>query len=178
MEKGSQITMSEKADSQGKFEVRLDPDAIKEYNNLDNSVTVIVNKAIDELETRADEVGKTLGKKHFSNLTGCKEIKLRNAGIRIVFRVTNEIIDTLKVVYILAIEQRSKHNVFKIAGGRLDKIKNIPKSEIKDELSKGKKWQLMCVIKVYFFVFATTHNSLINGYTVDKTDTTTDLRMA
>lgn len=36
-----------------RFDVRLDPDASKEYNKLDNSVLPEVNKAIDELEYRA-----------------------------------------------------------------------------------------------------------------------------
>lgn len=61
-----------------RFEVRLDPDAVKEYQKIDNSVIEMVDKAIDELETRADEVGKPLGNKRDIKLAGCKEIKLRD----------------------------------------------------------------------------------------------------
>jgi mRNA interferase RelE/StbE len=46
--------------SNKKFDVRLDPDAVKEYNRIDGSVLNIVNKAIDELQYRADEIGKIL----------------------------------------------------------------------------------------------------------------------
>ena len=35
-----------------RFDVRLDTDALKEYNKLENSVLEIVNKQIDELELR------------------------------------------------------------------------------------------------------------------------------
>ncbi len=42
-----------------KFDVRFDPDALKEYRKLDKSVLPIVNKVIDELEYRADEIGKS-----------------------------------------------------------------------------------------------------------------------
>lgn len=91
-----------------KFDVRLDHDALKEYQKLDGSVLGIVNKVIDELEYRADEFGKTLGNKGNTKLAGYKEIKLREAGIKIVFRVTNETVEVLRVVYILIIERRSR----------------------------------------------------------------------
>ena len=52
-----------------KFDIRLDPDASKEYNKLDNSVIEIVNKIIDELEYRANKIGKNfLTRKHNSFL--------------------------------------------------------------------------------------------------------------
>ncbi|MBP1933225.1 hypothetical protein [Ammoniphilus resinae] len=122
-----------------RFDVRLDPDAVTEYNRLDGSVVPIVNKAIDELEYRADEAGKPLGNKHGSKLAGCKEIKLREAGIRIVFRITNEVVEVLRVVYVLTIERRSDDFVFKIASQRLRKMKRS-KEELKSHLSKGSKW--------------------------------------
>jgi len=98
-----------------KFDVRLDKDAAKEYEKLDGSVLRMVNKAIDELEFRADEVGKVLGNTKISRLHGCKEIKLREAGIRIIFRISNQIVDVLSVVYVLSIEKRNRELVFKIA---------------------------------------------------------------
>jgi mRNA interferase RelE/StbE len=121
-----------------RFDVRLDPDAAKEYQNLDNSVVEIVDKAIDELEFRADEVGKSLGNMRDIKLAGCKEIKLRDAGIRIIFRITNEIVEVLRVVYIIAIEKRSADFVFKIASKRFSKIKKLKYAN--NILEKGKKW--------------------------------------
>jgi mRNA-degrading endonuclease RelE of RelBE toxin-antitoxin system len=65
-----------------RFEIIFAAGAIKEYKKLDDSIIGIVNKAIDDLEFRADEVGKSLKGK----LYGCKEKKLKNECIRIIFR--------------------------------------------------------------------------------------------
>lgn len=100
--------------SSKKFDIIFAEGAIKEYNRLDNSVVSIVNKAIDDLEFRADEVGKPLKGK----LNGCKEKKLRSEGIRIIFRIVGNKVDILRIVYILAIEKRDKGSVFKIATKR------------------------------------------------------------
>ena len=107
-----------------KFDVRLDKDAAREYEKIKQPDLDLVNKSLDELLIRADEVGKFLGNKRDMKLAGCKEIKLREAGIRIVFRVTNETVQVLRVVYILAIEKRSRDFVFKIASSRLKKLKD------------------------------------------------------
>ncbi|WP_338754939.1 hypothetical protein [Bacillus sp. FJAT-52991] len=123
-----------------RFDVRLDPDALKEYQKLDGSVIDIVNKAIDELEYRADEVGKTLGNKRDTKLHGCKEIKLRGPGIRIVFRVTNEIVEVLRVVYILTIERRSRDFVFKIASKRFKRLKKS--EQLEKVLTESKQWDV------------------------------------
>ncbi|NSJ93086.1 hypothetical protein G7A79_28975, partial [Coprococcus sp. MSK.21.13] len=76
--------------SQKRFEVRFHPDAVKEYKKLDGSVLKMVNKSIDELELRADETGKILRNNKSTKLAGCKEKKLKDAGIRIIFKITNE----------------------------------------------------------------------------------------
>ena len=124
-----------------KFDVRMDPDAAKEYQKLDAAYKRLVNKSIDELEFRADEVGKPLGNQSSSKLAGCKEIKLRDIGIRIIFRVTNETVDVLRIVYIVSIEQRSKDFVFRISNKRYGKFKNIPKAGLKEYLARQKKWK-------------------------------------
>lgn len=107
-----------------RFDVRLHKAAQKEYEKLDNSVVAIVDKALEELEKRADEVGKPLGKKHNANLTGCKEIKLREAGVRIVFTITNEYVHILQVVVVIAVEERAADYVFRLAQKRFAEIKN------------------------------------------------------
>lgn len=124
-----------------KFDVRMDPDAAKEYQKLDAAYKRIVNKSIDELEFRADEVGKPLGNQNSSKLAGCKEIKLRDIGIRIIFRVTNETVDVLRIVYIVSIEQRSKDFVFRITNKRYGEFKKIPKTGLKEYLARQKKWK-------------------------------------
>lgn len=110
--------------SEPRFEIRFDPDAVKEYQQLDNSVVKIVDKFLERLEERADEIGKPLHNTQSSRLAGCKEMKLRDAGIRIIFRVTDEIVEVLRVVYVLAVEHRSDDYVFKIASRRYEDFKD------------------------------------------------------
>lgn len=124
-----------------RFDIRFDEDAEKEYSKLDNSVIYIVNKAIDELVYRADEVGKNLSNYSTTKLAGCKEIKLRDAGIRIIFRIINTTVEVLQVVYILAIERRSQDLAFKIADRRLKVLKKVPKTKRDHFISIKAKWK-------------------------------------
>lgn len=101
--------------SGSRFEVILDPDALKEYNKLDNSVVVF--------------------------LAGCKEIKLKNIGIRIVFRITNEKVDVLRVAYILTVEKRSDDFVFKIAHKRYKFLKALSKPSLVEYLKRQLNWR-------------------------------------
>lgn len=121
-----------------RFDVRLDPDAAKEYAKLKQPTLNIVNKSINELLYRADEVGKPLGNKRDMKLAGCKEIKLRDAGIRIIFRIIHDRVEVLKVVQIIAIEKRSRDFAFKIASARLKKIKN--QNNLEKLLIESPKW--------------------------------------
>lgn len=111
-----------------RFDVRLHKAALREYKRLDHSVALIVDKALEELEIRADKVGKPLGKKRNINLTGCKEIKLRDTGIRIVFTVTPKYVHVLQIVIVLAIETRADDVVFQLAAKRCDEIKAAQRS--------------------------------------------------
>lgn len=45
---------------ESKFDIRFDRSAVKEYQKLKQPDLAIVNKSIDELMVRADEVGKSL----------------------------------------------------------------------------------------------------------------------
>lgn len=84
--------------SNHRFEVRFDVDALTEYQRLDNALVTIVDKALARLEERADEIGTLFKNKYATKLHGCKEIKLRDAGLRIVFRVTDHTVEVLCVV--------------------------------------------------------------------------------
>ena len=112
-----------------RFEIRLHKAAAKEYDRLDHSVILLVDKALAELEVRADEIGKSFGKKRNVNLTGCKEIKLRDAGIRIVFFVAKQQVYVLQVVFVLAIDERDDDYVFRLAGKRYEDMKPSLKTE-------------------------------------------------
>lgn len=94
-----------------RFEIRFAVQALKEYEGLDNSVVQIVDKKLEDLEKRADEIGTPLK----GNLSGYREIKLRDAGIRIIYQIADRTINILKIVYILAINKRTAGKVFKIA---------------------------------------------------------------
>lgn len=124
--------------SEPRFELRFDKDAYKEYERLDNSVVKIVDDFFEELEIRADEIGKELTNKQSTKLHGCKEIKLKKAGIRIVFRVTNEIVDILRIVYILTIEKREDEIVFRLADKRFRRLK--AKTDLRTYLSQARGW--------------------------------------
>jgi mRNA interferase RelE/StbE len=90
-----------------KFEIRFDPGAYREYQKLDGSIVAIVDKKLAELEFGADVIGKLLISNQTSKLAGCREIKLRDAGIRIVYKITDQTVDILRIVYVLTIEKRA-----------------------------------------------------------------------
>jgi len=121
------------------FDVRFDEDAYKEYTKLDDSVAVLVDHALEQLELRANEVGKMLANSQSTKLHGCKEMKLRSAGIRIVFRVTNQVVDVLRIVYVLTIEKRQNDIVFRTADQRLRRFKI--KTDLKTYFSQSRKWK-------------------------------------
>jgi len=89
-----------------------------EFSKLDGSSRLFVEKAFRKLEFRADEIGKTLGNTPYALLRGCKEIKLRRLGIRIIYRIIN---GQAQIVQIVTINQRENDKVFRIASERLNK---------------------------------------------------------
>jgi mRNA interferase RelE/StbE len=99
-----------------------------------------VNKQIDDLEFRADNVGKMLENKNSTKLAGCREIKLKDIGIRIVYRITNETVEVLQIVYILTVEKRSNDLVFKIADKRNNEFKQYKGKDLAKYLTGTPKW--------------------------------------
>ena len=67
-------------------------DAQKDMRKLDGSSRVLVLKAIDKVRKDPTEsgYGKPLGYKGGSNLTGLMKIKLRDLGIRVVYKLEIE----------------------------------------------------------------------------------------
>ncbi len=102
-----------------KFKLLFLPEAVKGYQKLNNSVVELVDKCLEELTMRADEIGKPLGNTNNAKLAGCKEIKLRKSGLRIIFRITGEKVEVLTIVLIAAIARREGNQVFKLAEERL-----------------------------------------------------------
>ena len=75
----------------------LNRDVEKEYQKLDGSQRRLVRIAVAKLKTRADEIGTPL----HGELAGCKKIKWRNAGLRMVFRIRED--GTVEIAEIVAI---------------------------------------------------------------------------
>ena len=97
--------------SVARFKVEFyDKTAEKEYLSLDGSVRAMVDKGI---ALRADEIGKPLS----GLLAGCRELKFRTDGIRVIYRIRD---GHVEVVQIIAIGARGKGKVFDLASRRLD----------------------------------------------------------
>lgn len=93
----------------------LNRDVEKEYQKLDGSQRRLVRIAVAKLKTRADEIGTPL----HGVLEGCKKIKWRNAGLRMVFRIRED--GMVEIAEIVAIGRRDRSEVYKTAAGRLSK---------------------------------------------------------
>lgn len=68
------------------------PEAVKDLKSLDGSQRILVNKAImkvqqNPLPETEGGYGKLLGNKNGTDLAGFLKIKLRGAGIRIVYKL-------------------------------------------------------------------------------------------
>ena len=100
-----------------KFEVVFIEEAKKEYQKLDGSVKKLVNIALAKMEERADELGEELAKKNGVNLIGCRKIKFRKLGVRIVYRIVG---DKAEIAEIITIGIREDLEVYKLAAARLE----------------------------------------------------------
>ena len=96
------------------FDVIYNDEARKEYQLLDGSQKIIVDKGINRIKTRGSQAGEQL----HGELKGCYKFKNRKAGLRIVFRQLEE---RIEVIQIVAIGKRDKSEVYKNAIKRLNK---------------------------------------------------------
>lgn len=103
-----------------KFEVVFIEEAQKDYKKLDGSVKKLVNVALAKMEERADELGEDLTSKHGLNLIGCRKIKFRKAGIRIVYRIVG---DKAEIAEIIIVGKREDNEVYEEAYKRLQGLK-------------------------------------------------------
>ena len=104
------------------WEVRFLPEAEKDFSELDGSQKLLVRKAIQKVsqnplpETEGG-FGKPLGNKGNTNLTGFLKVKLRGAGLRIVYKLVRQN-DHLLVIVIGA---RADDEVYRLAQYRVEK---------------------------------------------------------
>jgi mRNA interferase RelE/StbE len=98
---------------ESRFKVVFFPVAFRELQALDGSVREMVFKKIEALKYRADEIGEECRNTKYANLAGCRRIKFRDAGIRVVYRITDQRVDVLQVVHIIMIGKRADEEVYK-----------------------------------------------------------------
>ena len=104
------------------WKVEYLPEAVKDLEKLGNDQRILTLKAIKKVQTNplpANEggYGKPLGNKGGENLTGFMKIKLRDAGIRVVYKL----IRTDTQMLIVVIGARADDEVYDTAGKRLRK---------------------------------------------------------
>jgi len=120
-----------------RFQVGILDGARKDFMKLDGSIRPIVQKQILKLKENADTMGKELGNYNNTKLAGCREIKILEAGIRIVYQITGVKVDVLEIVLILAIEKRKDFQVFKISDKRLNELRALPDKEVQETIKNA-----------------------------------------
>ena len=98
------------------------PEAEKDFKNLAGNQQIMVAKAIKKVQENPLPVseggyGKPLGNKGGNNLTGLLKIKLKNAGIRVVYKLIRTETEMLVVV----IGARADEEVYDTAKHRVQK---------------------------------------------------------
>ena len=98
------------------------PEALEDLRRLDGTQRILIRKAIQKVcqnplpETEGG-YGKLLGNKNNTNLSGFLKIKLRKAGLRIVYQLIRQDDDILVIV----IGAREDEEVYEIANKRITK---------------------------------------------------------
>ncbi|MDD3338067.1 MAG: type II toxin-antitoxin system RelE/ParE family toxin [Lachnospiraceae bacterium] len=98
------------------------PEALEDLRRLDGSQRILIRKAIQKVcqnplpETEGG-YGKLLGNKNNTNLSGFLKVKLRGAGLRIVYQLIRRDDDMLVIV----IGAREDEEVYEIASKRIAK---------------------------------------------------------
>ena len=98
------------------------PEAQKDLKRLSGSERILVVKAIEKVRENPVSVyeggyGKPLGNKGGTNLTGLYKIKLKNAGLRVVYKLIRAETEMLIVV----IGARADNEVYETAEHRAKK---------------------------------------------------------
>ncbi|SJN25040.1 hypothetical protein FM115_03205 [Marinilactibacillus psychrotolerans 42ea] len=94
------------------YKVEFIEEAIQDFKKLDRSQQILIRKSILKIEKYGMQVGEDLR----GELSGCRKLKHKKAGLRVVFRETK---NGLGIIQILAIGKRSDKEVYKSATKRL-----------------------------------------------------------
>lgn len=98
------------------------PEAEKDFKNLSGNERIVVAKALNKvlenpLPVNEGGYGKPLGNKQGNNLSGFLKIKLKNLGIRVVYKL----IKIEGQLLIVVIGARADDEVYDVAKKRADK---------------------------------------------------------
>lgn len=104
------------------WDVKYLPEALEDLRKLDGSQKILIRKAIQKvcrnpLPENEGGYGKYLGNKNNNNLSGFLKIKLRGAGLRIVYQLIRRDDDILVIV----IGAREDDEVYETAQKRIHK---------------------------------------------------------
>lgn len=104
------------------WNVKYLPEALDDLHKLDGSQRILIRKAIQKvcknpLPENEGGYGKPLGNKNNTNLSGFLKVKLRGAGLRIVYQLIRYDDDMLVIV----IGTREDDEVYEIAQKRINK---------------------------------------------------------
>ncbi|MCR5824190.1 MAG: type II toxin-antitoxin system RelE/ParE family toxin [Lachnospiraceae bacterium] len=105
-----------------KWKVSFLPEAIDDLKKLDRSQQILVNKAILKVSTNPlpqseGGYGKPLGNKGGRNLSGLMKIKLKDAGLRVVYTLVR----TETEMLIIVVGARKDEEVYEAAKRRMGK---------------------------------------------------------
>ena len=105
-----------------KWSLKFLPEAVKDLKNLAGNQRIMVAKAIDKvlenpLPMQEGGYGKFLGNKNGNDLSGFLKIKLRSAGIRVVYKIYKTETEMLVVVVVA----RADDEVYETAQHRIEK---------------------------------------------------------
>lgn len=100
------------------------PEAVKDLKSLGGNKQILVLKAIKKVQvnplpTYEGGYGKPLGNKNGKNLAGYLRIKLRDAGIRVVYKL----VKTETQMLVIVVGARADDEVYELADKRKQKYK-------------------------------------------------------
>lgn len=84
-----------------------------DYDNLDGSQKVFVDKAIKRIKLRGMDAGQPL----HGALAQCNKLKNKKMGLRVIFR---EVQGKFEVIQVVVIGKRDKKTVYKVAENRIN----------------------------------------------------------
>ena len=104
------------------WQIKFIPEAQKDYDRLAGNQKLLVAKALEKVRQNPVSIyeggyGKPLGNKGGTNLAGLFKVKLKAAGLRIVYKL----IQTETEMLIIVIGARADDEVYQIAQNRSGK---------------------------------------------------------